>query len=165
MVCSITLLMCLSIGDAETVGLLQVWPSCYNICRRSIRTVRASCRDIWRWWTVWKISKQQGSCESIDWPTRLLGRNFRFCDVYFCVHQGSENGWLNAKEYAPLARKAWLTLVPYVNEDGDVTEICIGTDRKNDKQYYYDRKRCIGDYHGQLAFLWCVVALLEWYHN
>lgn len=46
MVCSITLLMCLSIGDAETVGLLQVWPSCYNICRRSIRTVRASCRDI-----------------------------------------------------------------------------------------------------------------------
>lgn len=66
----------------------------------------------------------------------------------FAFIKGVKNGWLNAKEYAPLARKAWLTLVPYVNEDGDVTEICIGTDRKNDKQYYYDRKRCIGDYMG-----------------
>lgn len=79
----------------------------------------------------------------------------------FAFIKGVKNGWLDEKEYAPLARKAWIALVSYINKDGDVTEICIGTDRKNDKQYYYNRKRCVGDYHGQLAYLWCVVALLE----
>lgn len=79
----------------------------------------------------------------------------------FAFIKGVKNGWLDEKEYAPLARKAWMSLVTYINEQGDVTEICIGTDRKNDKQYYYNRKRCVGDYHGQLAYLWCVNALLE----
>ena len=32
---------------------------------------------------------------------------------------------------------------------------------ENDKQYYYDRPRAIGDYHGQAPYLWCAAALLE----
>ena len=31
----------------------------------------------------------------------------------------------------------------------------------NDKQYYYDRPRITGDYHGQAPYLWCVTALME----
>ena len=27
-------------------------------------------------------------------------------------------------------------------------------------QYYYDRPRIIGDYHGQAPMLWCTYALL-----
>lgn len=79
----------------------------------------------------------------------------------FAFIMGVKNGWLDAKEYAPAARKAWLALVPYINDNNEVTEVCIGTDRKNDKQYYYDRKRCVGDYHGQAPYLWCAVALME----
>jgi rhamnogalacturonyl hydrolase YesR len=74
---------------------------------------------------------------------------------------GVKHGWLNTKEYAPAARKAWMALIPYINEKGDVTEVCVGTNKKNDKQYYYDRPRRIGDYHGQAPYLWCVFALLE----
>lgn len=48
----------------------------------------------------------------------------------FAFIKGVKNGWLDEKEYAPLARKAWMSLVTYINEQGDVTEICIGTDRK-----------------------------------
>ena len=73
---------------------------------------------------------------------------------------GVKYGWLNADEYAPVVRKAWMALVSYINEDGDVTEICQGTVTKNDRQYYYDRPRKIGDYHGQAPMLWCAYALL-----
>ncbi|WP_437919332.1 glycoside hydrolase family 88/105 protein [Sphingobacterium sp. LRF_L2] len=79
----------------------------------------------------------------------------------FAFIKGVKNGWLDAKEYAPAARKAWMALVPYINENGDVREVCVGTNKKNDKQYYYDRPRHIGDYHGQSPYLWCAVALLE----
>jgi rhamnogalacturonyl hydrolase YesR len=71
----------------------------------------------------------------------------------FAFIMGVKNGWLDSKEYAPAARKAWLALVPYINDNNEVTEVCIGTDRKNDKQYYYDRKRCVSDYHGQAPYL------------
>ncbi|MCW0484548.1 glycoside hydrolase family 88/105 protein [Gaoshiqia sediminis] len=74
---------------------------------------------------------------------------------------GIKQGWLDAKEYTPAARKAWKALVPYIDERNNVTEVCIGTGKKNDKQHYYDRPRVAGDFHGQAPFLWCIVALME----
>lgn len=74
---------------------------------------------------------------------------------------GVKEGWLDAAEYAPAARKAWLAMVPYIDQRNNVTEVCIGTGKKNDKQYYYDRPRNAGDLHGQAPYLWCAAALLE----
>lgn len=74
---------------------------------------------------------------------------------------GVKHGWLDAKAYAAPARKAWIAMVDYVNNKGAVSEVCVGTNKKNDKQYYYDRPRSVGDYHGQAPYLWCVNALLE----
>ena len=79
----------------------------------------------------------------------------------FAFIMGVKHGWLDAKEYAPAARKAWLALVTYINDQDNVREVCVGTNKKNDKQYYYDRRRNVGDYHGQAPYLWCTVALLE----
>jgi len=79
----------------------------------------------------------------------------------YALISGVKNGWLNKQEYGAIARKAWLALVPYINEKGDVAEVCVGTNKKNDKQYYYDRPRNVGDSHGQSPYLWCVAALLE----
>ncbi|WP_222852270.1 hypothetical protein [Olivibacter sp. SDN3] len=47
-----------------------------------------------------------------------------------------------------------MALVSYINEQGDVTEVCVGTNKKNDKGDYRD-------YYGQVPYLWCTVALLE----
>lgn len=64
------------------------------------------------------------------------------------------------KNMDPAASKAWVALVPYINEKNDVREVCVGTNKKNSKQYYYDRPRHTGDYH-VAPYLWCTVALLE----
>ncbi len=74
---------------------------------------------------------------------------------------GVKQGWLDTERYAPAARKAWLAMIPYIDERNNVTEVCIGTGKKNSKQYYYERPRLAGDFHGQAPYLWCAVALME----
>jgi len=79
----------------------------------------------------------------------------------FAMLTGARQGWLDAGMYEPAARKGWLGLVNYINEAGDIREVCEGTDKKNDLQYYLDRKRVIGDLHGQAPLLWCASAFLR----
>lgn len=79
----------------------------------------------------------------------------------FALISGVKNGWLDAKTYGPVARKAWIALAGYVDQNADVTSVCMGTSKKNDLQYYYDRPRITGDYHGQAPILWAASALLR----
>jgi unsaturated rhamnogalacturonyl hydrolase len=79
----------------------------------------------------------------------------------FAMITGVKNGWLNKKEYGSAARKAWLTLTNYINDRGEITEVCEGTGAGNNRQYYLDRKRITGDMHGQAPVLWCATALLR----
>ena len=79
----------------------------------------------------------------------------------FAFITGVKNGWLVEKTYAPAARKAWLKLITYLDENADISEVCEGTNKKNDRQYYLDRKRNVGHLHGQAPVLWCATALLR----
>lgn len=79
----------------------------------------------------------------------------------FAMITGVKQGWLDKKTYEPVARKAWLALVSYIDENADIREVCEGTNKKNDRQYYLDRKRITGDMHGQAPLLWCATALLR----
>lgn len=94
--------------------------------------------------------------ESDCWPETSGSAMFAYAII-----TGVKQGWLDKEEYTPVARRAWLALVPYINEEGDVREVCVGTNKKDDKQYYYNRPRIAGDYHGQAPFLWCATALME----
>ncbi len=79
----------------------------------------------------------------------------------FAMITGVKNGWLDKEIYAPAARRAWLGLLPYIDANNDTHEVCEGTSKKNDRQYYFDRKRNIGDLHGQAPIQWCAAALLR----
>jgi len=70
-------------------------------------------------------------------------------------------GWLDESSYGQAARKAWIALVSYLNENCDIRNVCAGTNKKNDKQYYYERPRNTGDFHGQAPMLWCASAFFE----
>ena len=79
----------------------------------------------------------------------------------FAMITGVKNGWLARKTYAPAARKGWLGLVSYINANGDVRNVCEGTGKKNDLDYYLNRARLTGDLHGQAPILWCAAAFLR----
>jgi unsaturated rhamnogalacturonyl hydrolase len=79
----------------------------------------------------------------------------------FAMVTGVKNGWLDAATYGPAARKAWLGLATYINADGNVTDICGGTNIGPTVEYYLARPRNIGDLHGQAPVLWTATALLR----
>jgi unsaturated rhamnogalacturonyl hydrolase len=79
----------------------------------------------------------------------------------FAMIQGVRHGWLDADVYGPAARRAWIALAGYVDQNNDVTNVCEGTDKKNDIAYYLARKRRTGDFHGQAPLLWAATALLR----
>jgi unsaturated rhamnogalacturonyl hydrolase len=79
----------------------------------------------------------------------------------FAMATGVKQGWLDAATYAPAARNGWLGVIKYLNENGDIREVCEGTNKKNDYQYYIDRKRNVGDLHGQAPLLWSATAFLR----
>jgi rhamnogalacturonyl hydrolase YesR len=79
----------------------------------------------------------------------------------FAMITGVKEGWLDEKTYGAAARGGWLGLIKYIDENADVHEVCEGTGKKNDLPYYLNRKRNIGDFHGQAPVLWCASALLR----
>ena len=79
----------------------------------------------------------------------------------FAFVTGVKKGWLPKKTYGSAARKAWLGLVKHIDANGNVTDVCIGTNKGFSVQYYMDRGRAVGDLHGQAAALWSVMALLR----
>ena len=79
----------------------------------------------------------------------------------FAMITGVKSGWLNKKVYGSAARKGWLALVSQLEPDGDIRNVCEGTGRKNDLNYYLQRARNAGDLHGQAPLLWCASALLR----
>jgi len=79
----------------------------------------------------------------------------------YAMITGVKNGWLDKVRYAEAARKGWLALISFINEKGQVQEVCEGTGAGNNRQYYYDRKRITGDLHGQAPVLWCATAWLS----
>lgn len=74
---------------------------------------------------------------------------------------GVKKGWLDKTVYGPATRKAWISLTKLINEKNDVTSVCIGTNMKDDHEYYLKRRKLTGDLHGQAPYIWCANALLQ----
>jgi unsaturated rhamnogalacturonyl hydrolase len=90
------------------------------------------------------------------WPETSCTGMFTFAFI-----TGVKNGWLDEKTYGPAARKAWLGLLRYVDRDANISDVCEGTNKRNNREYYLTRGRKVGDFHGQAPLLWCASALLR----
>ncbi|MGD0098585.1 MAG: glycoside hydrolase family 88 protein [Terracidiphilus sp.] len=90
------------------------------------------------------------------WPESSSSAMFTFALI-----SGVKMGWLDAATYGPAARKGWLAVVGYIDQNGDVTSVCEGTGKKDDLPYYLARRRRTGDFHGQAPVLWAASALLR----
>jgi len=66
----------------------------------------------------------------------------------YALSLGVQSHILEGKQYQKAIQKAWLALVPYLNDEGKITEVCVGTGQQNNVGYYLDRPRVTGDFHG-----------------
>ena len=81
----------------------------------------------------------------------------------YAITVGVKKGLLPKDKFIPAYQKAWLSLVEYINEDGKVTDVCAGTGKSDDVNYYLNRPRNTGDLHGQAPVLWFAYSLLATY--
>ena len=86
----------------------------------------------------------------------------------FAMATGVRNGWLDAKQYGPAVRRAWLALVNELDANANIANVSVGTnpaprDSSPDAQYgyYVARARRTGDYHGQGPLTWIAMTLLR----
>ena len=79
----------------------------------------------------------------------------------YALITGVKNGWLEDEKYAVAARKGWIALVSYLDENYDLKDVCEGTGARNDLEYYKNRRKWVGDLHGQAGMLWCAYALID----
>ncbi|MDR2150362.1 MAG: glycoside hydrolase family 88 protein [Spirochaetaceae bacterium] len=79
----------------------------------------------------------------------------------FALITGLKKGWLAAETYGAVVETAWKGLCSSLEGNGDLKEVCIGTATSDKKQFYQDRPRAVGDYHGQAPLLWCVNECLS----
>ena len=78
----------------------------------------------------------------------------------YAMITGVKHGWLD-ESYGEVARRGWIGLCSKLDGNGSLRDVCVGTNQKDDTQYYLDRPRATGDLHGQAPLLWCASALLE----
>ena len=74
---------------------------------------------------------------------------------------GIDNGWLSSDKYSTNLEKAWNALASYVNEKGEVRNVCVGTNAKDNKKHYLTRPKSTGNFHGQAAVLWAATAMIR----
>ena len=79
----------------------------------------------------------------------------------FAMVTGVKNGWLDKATYGPAARKGWLGLLKYIDAQGNISNVCAGTNKGPTVQYYLDRPKNTGDLHGQAPVMWSAAALLR----
>lgn len=90
-----------------------------------------------------------------SWPETSCNGMFAFAMI-----TGVKEGWLEEETYGTAARKAWLALTTHPEPNGDIREVCEGTNKVNSREFYLNRRRITGDMHGQAPVLWCATAIL-----
>lgn len=89
------------------------------------------------------------------WPETSGSAMFAFAFL-----RGVNLGLLPASPYRASALSAWSSLSSYVERDGRLRGVCVGTGQSADAQYYLDRPVVTGDLHGQAALLWTAAELV-----
>ena len=79
----------------------------------------------------------------------------------YAMSVGVKLGILDKEDYEPAVTEAWKGLCWQVNRDGNIRDICVGTGQTDDIEFYLNRPRTTGDFHGQAPFLWLAAELIQ----
>ena len=74
---------------------------------------------------------------------------------------GINEDLLDAARFGPAVERAWAALGERLDAAGNIADVCVGTGKRNDLQYYLDRPKVAGDFHGQAPMLWLAAERLR----
>ncbi len=72
----------------------------------------------------------------------------------YAISAGVGAGILDNKKFTLAYQKAWAALTDYIDEQGRLSDVCIGTGQSRDINYYLERPKTTGDFHSQAPVLW-----------
>ncbi|MGQ8364398.1 glycoside hydrolase family 88/105 protein [Glaciecola sp. 1036] len=75
---------------------------------------------------------------------------------------GIQQNILDQKTYLPVVNQAWQALISQINEQGKLSNICVGTGQSKQQEYYLERPRVDGDLHGHAPMLWLISDLMDY---
>lgn len=78
----------------------------------------------------------------------------------YAMSVGIHHGWLG-REYQAAVDKATEALCAHVDRKGNVRDVCAGTGQEDDIEFYLNRPRLLGDFHGQAPMLWLISERLQ----
>jgi len=79
----------------------------------------------------------------------------------YSIKLGVNKGILIGEKYKNAYKQVWLALTKHINEQGKLTDICVGTGQSTDVNYYLKRPVTTGDLHGQAPTLWFAFSLIS----
>lgn len=79
----------------------------------------------------------------------------------YALSTGINKGLLTDKKYEEAVIKSWKALKAIINDKGELSGVCIGTGQSTDVNYYLDRPKTNGDFHGQAPLLWLIESMLH----
>jgi len=82
------------------------------------------------------------------------------CMFLFSMIEGIKIGLLPSKPYTEIVEKGWQGLSEFIDAEWRITEVCAGTSYGEEREWYLNRPRLIGDPHGQAALLWSASSKL-----
>lgn len=77
----------------------------------------------------------------------------------FAMARGVRLGILTDPAYRRAYARAWTALAGYVQPNGQISDVCVGTNKADNAAHYLNRPRATGDLHGQAALLWFAAEL------
>ena len=78
----------------------------------------------------------------------------------YAIAEGVRCGWLGA-EYAGARDRAYVALVSRLDERANLSDVCVGTGARDNREWYLGRARINGDPHGQAPLLWLCRVMIE----
>jgi unsaturated rhamnogalacturonyl hydrolase len=78
----------------------------------------------------------------------------------YSVAKAVNEGWI-PPSYLSIAREGWKGLLTKITPDGQLQDVCIGTDMEDDIKFYYTRPTQLNDTHGLGALLLAGTELIR----
>lgn len=96
----------------------------------------------------------------LDKPDSYLETSVTAMFTYAVAHAVNE-GWIN-KKYISIANEGWRGLTSKVTADGQLQDVCIGTNMDEAIKFYYTRPKELNDTHGLGPFLMAGTEMIRY---